>query len=78
MAPNFQWIGSPDPEIRSGRAIFFYDADNQRFEIDLPDFSSALALDLFIKAVYRGGKIEGAQAVNWSVQHALRNVMGEM
>lgn len=78
MAPNFRWIGSPDPEIKSGRAIFFYDADNQRFEIDLPDFSSALALDLFIKAVYRGGKIEGAQAVNWSVQHALRNVMGEM
>ena len=77
MAPNFQWIGSQDPEVKSGTAIYFYDDDCQRIQLDLPDFPTAFSLDLFIKAVWHGGKIEGAKSINWAVETALTAVIGE-
>lgn len=73
--PSMQWIGSPDPEEKSGQATYFYDADEQSFTVHLPDFTTAFLLDKFIRSVYQGGKIEGGKIVQFAVQNAMKEVV---
>lgn len=75
IGPSMQWIGSPDPDEKSGQATYFYPGDDQTFVVSLPDFTTAFLLDKFIQAVYQGGKIEGAKIVQYAVQNAMREVV---
>ena len=72
---EFKWLGSPDPEIISGTASYFFAADDQSIAIDLPNFSTALNLHKFMESVYSGGMISGANAVQIAVSNVLSNIV---
>jgi hypothetical protein len=75
IGPSMRWIGSPDPDEKSGQATYFYHEDEQIFTVHLPDFTTAFMLDQFIQSVYQGGKIEGAKIVQFAVQNAMKEVV---
>lgn len=74
-APSMQWVGSQDPDIKSGLATYFYSYDDQQLTLALPDFMTAMLLDQFIKSVYQGGQLQGAKQVEFAVQNALKEML---
>lgn len=75
IGPSMQWLGSSNPDQKSGKVTFFYPDINQQVSLNLPDFSTAFALEQFIQTVYQGGKSEGAKNVQFAIEHVLREVV---
>ena len=75
IGPRMQWLGSSDPDQKSGKVMFFYPNDGQEISFELPDFTTAFLLDKFIQSVYQGGKLEGAKIVQFAVQNAMKEVV---
>lgn len=74
-APSMQWVGSQDPDVKSGLATYFYLYDDQQITLALPDFMTAILLDQFIKSVYQGGQMQGAKQIEFAVQDAIKKVL---
>ena len=74
MIPSFQWVGSSDPEVGSGKATFFAGEEYQ-ISLDLPDFVIAHQMSEFISKVYNEGKTDGINVVRWAVDNATRTVV---